>query len=202
MFLIFEGFLAINSNGNYEGREMKCVKMLGLLIVVAAALMAFAGTASATTTTSPEGTTYTGNVHLTDTHVIWEGAFVAVTCEHSTIAGTVIAHGGGSEIIAVSSMTLTGCNYPVTIKNKGSLAINSSNAVTSTGAEVSIATSVGTCVFTTNGTTIGSITEGSNASLDVNSAKIPRTGGNFLCGSSGTWKGSYDFTTPNDLWVD
>lgn len=52
------------------------------------------------------------------------------------------------------------------------------------------------------GTPFGSVVEGSKAWRDINASKIPRTSGNFLCGSSGTWTGSYDLTTPNDLWVD
>jgi hypothetical protein len=61
---------------------------------------------------------------------------------------------------------------------------------------------VGECVFTFNGTQIGTLTSGNPAKLDVSSAKIPRTGGNFLCGSSGTWTGSYTVNTPSSLYVD
>ena len=182
---------------------MKYVKMLGLLAVAAAALMAFAGTASATNLTSPEGTTYTGEITATSSNSELDGAFVTVKC-HSHIQGHVTSHGGTYVHGHIDVLQFTGCNYTTTVTNAGSITIHktSGNVVTSTGAEVSIATSVGTCVFTTNGTSVGSLTEGTNASLDIASAKIPRTGGNFLCGSSGTWTGSYDLVTPNNLWVD
>ncbi len=182
---------------------MKYVKMLGLLAVAAAALMAFAGTASATTLTSPEGTTYTGEIVATSTNSKLDGSFVTVECSHSQAKGNVEGHGAGVDVTGkISSLTFTGCNYTTHVKAAGSLAINSSNGVSSTGASVEITTSVGTCVFTTNGTSVGSLTEGTGATLDINSAKIPRTGGNFLCGSSGTWTGSYEVTTPGSLWVD
>ena len=184
---------------------MKYVKMLGLLAVAAAALMAFAGTASATTFTSNEGET--PSLAATSTNSKLDGAFVTVECSHSEAKGKVEAHGAGVNASGnISSLTFTGCNYTTTVETAGSLSINSSNSVSSTGAKVSIATSVGTCVFTTNNTTVGSLTEssetGGKAVLDINSAKIPRTGGNFLCGSSGTWTGNYTVNTPSTLNVD
>ncbi len=182
---------------------MKYVKMLGLLAVAAAALMAFAGTASATSLTSPLGTTYTEEIVATSTNSELDGAFVTVKCGHSEAKGEITAHGGEAPVSGdITSLTFTECNYPTTVESAGTLSINSENKVTSNGAKVSIATSVGTCVFTTNNTSVGTLAEGENAALNINSSKIPRTGGNFLCGSSGTWTGSYDLTTPNDLWVD
>jgi hypothetical protein len=181
---------------------MKYVKMLGLLAVAAAALMAFAGTASATTLTSPEGTTYTGEIAATSTNSELDGSFVTVKCGHSEAKGSVEEHGGATAGGNVSTLTFTSCNYEPTVITRGHLTIHPNREITHTGATIHIHTSVGTCGFTTNSTTIGTLTEGKNASMDINSAKIPRTSGNFLCGTSGTWTGSYDLTTPNDLWVD
>ena len=183
---------------------MKYVKMLGLLAVAATALMAFAGTASATILTSPEGTLYTGNIAATSTNSELHGAFVTVKCSHSEAKGKVEEHGGVTAGGKISSLTFTGCNYQVTVNLPGKLTIHTDGTVTSAEAEIDIHTSVGTCIFTTpvTKTDVGTLVQGKNASLNINSAKIPRTGGNFLCGSSGTWTGSYDLTTPNDLWVD
>lgn len=186
---------------------MKYLKMLGLLAVAATALMAFAGSAAASVLTSPEGTTYTSSIVATSTNSVLHGSFVTVSCSHSEAKGKVEQHGvvKGATVNAggkVSSLTFTGCNYDTTVKNEGSLEVTSGNNVISTGASVEIHTSVGLCVFTTNGTSVGTLTEGASASLDINSSKIPRTSGSFLCGSSGTWTGSYDLTTPNSLWVD
>ena len=186
---------------------MKYVKMLGLLAVAAAALMAFAGTASANLATSPLGTPYTSTLTATSTDGELDGLFTTVKCSHSEVKGKIESHGkSGSTTLPVSgkisSLSFTGCNYAVTVKQTGTLSVNGTNTVTSNGAAVEIHTSVGTCVFTTNNTPVGTLTEGANASLDIAGAKIPRTGGNFLCGSSGEWTGTYDLKTPNDLWID
>jgi hypothetical protein len=185
---------------------MKYVKMLGLLAVAATALMAFASAAVAgSTLTSPEGETYTGNIVATSTNSELSGSFITVKCSHSEAKGKVEQHGSENAGGKVTSLTFSECNYKTTVKNEGTLEISSTGTVTSKGAGVEIETSVGTCVFTTNattGTTVGSLTEGKGASMDINSASIPRTSGSFLCGGSGTWNGSYDLTTPNDLWVD
>ena len=181
---------------------MRYVKSLGLLAVAAAALVAFAGTASATTLTSPEGTTYTGEIKATSTNSELHGAFVTVKCNHSELRGDVTSHGGAEVGAHIDQLTFTECNYPVTVTLNGTISINGSNVVKSIGLTIDIHTSVGTCVFTTNSTVIGSLWEGIKAFFRMLLGKLPRTGGNFLCGSSGEWTGDYDLTTPNDLWVD
>ena len=198
---------------------MKYAKMLGLLAVAVTALMAFAGVASATILTSPAGTTYTSTIKATSTESSLDGAFVTVTCKHSAVEGKVESHGAGVTAGGkISSLTFTECNFPTTVKKAGSLEIhttkvtdangevtepvNGNGTLTSTGAEIEIATSVGTCIFTTSATDVGTVTGGTTAKLDIASAKIPRTGGNFLCGSSGTWTGSYTINTPDTLLVD
>jgi hypothetical protein len=182
---------------------MNRLKTLCLIAVVAGALTALAAPASATTLTSPKGTTYTSTIEATATNLKGHGAFVTVECSHSTAKATIEQHGesvsaGGK----FSSLTFTSCNYTVTVNSAGSVAMDAGGVVKSTGAQVSIATSVGTCVFATNNTTVGTGTGGEGAQLDINSAKIPRTGGNFLCGSSGTLTGSYTVTSPSTLFLD
>lgn len=179
------------------------LKTLWLAAIAAAALGALAAPASATTLTSPKGTTYTSTIEATATNLEGHGAFVSVKCGHSTAKATIEQHGesvsaGGN----FNTLTFTTCNYTVTVNSVGSVAMDAGGAVKSTGAQVSIATSVGTCVFSTNNTTVGTGTGGGPAQLDINSAKIPRTGGNFLCGSSGTLTGSYTVTSPSTLFLD
>ncbi len=181
----------------------KHVKILGLLAAGAAALMSFAGPASATTITSPEGTAYTDFVNGYSSNTELDGAFVTVKCGNSNFSGYIWSHGSSTALMSVSGLAFTECNYQVTVNNAGSLEIDSSNTVKSSGASIEIKTSVGTCVFTTLATDIGTLTEGKWPHLDINSAKISRTGGNFLCGSSGTWTGSYTIGIPVvGLWVD
>jgi hypothetical protein len=184
---------------------MKYIKMLGLLTVAAAALMAFAGSASATSVTSSEGST--PNIVATSTNSKLDGAFVTVECAHSKVEGNMESHGAGVTVEgAIDFLSFTGCNYQVTINTKGFLAahidVNTGDAkITSSGASITIHTSVGTCTFTTSGTEIGALDGGTPAVMNINSAKIPRTGGNFLCGSSGTWTGNYTVNSPSTLEV-
>lgn len=175
-----------------------------------------------------------GNVSL-------DGAFVTVTCEESHVEGTVTQHGAGVTVKGtIEKLTFTNkgggaCNFPVTVVTKGTLEVHAvseitnakgkkeivgcntagqvecTGTLTSTGAKVSIATSVGTCVFTTNATDIGTLTPtndtGATATLDIGgpegtTGRIPRTEGNFLCGTEGQWTGSYSVITPDSLWID
>lgn len=215
---------------------MKHAKILGLMAVAAAALMAFAASASATILTSPTGTTYTGIVTaVNEGNVSLDGSFVTVTCASAHLEFKVEQHGAGLTVKGNNSThTFGGCNFPVTMNNPGSFEIHAvsevadsphnrivtcntpglikcTGTVTSTGTKMTIATSVGNCVFTTNATDIGTLTPtndtGGHATIDIGApngttGKLPRTEGNFLCGSSGQLTGSYTVTTPSTLWID
>jgi hypothetical protein len=192
---------------------MKYVKMLGLLAVAAAALMAFAGTASATTLTSPTGTTYTGSISAesegaTTLHNTSLG--VSVSCNESKVTGKVETSGAGVTAGGkISTLTFTSCGEDkVTVLTNGSLEIHRTSGyngtLTSSGAAITItdASTGVSCTYTTSNTDIGSVTGGSPATLSINSATIPRTGDSFFCGSSGQWTGSYKVTSPGSLYVD
>jgi hypothetical protein len=219
-------------------KNMKYAKILGLMTVAAAALMAFAASASATSLTSPTGTTYTGTITaVNEGNISLDGPFPTVTCATSHIETKVEQHGVGITVKGnISKLTFGGCNYPVTVIAGGSFEIHAASektnpppthnviegcktvgqiectgTVTSTGTKVSVSTGVGTCVFATNGTDLGTLTPtndtGGHATLDIGSpsgttARIPRIEGNFFCGSSGQLTGSYTVTTPSTLYVD
>ena len=194
---------------------MKYVKILGLLAVAAAALMAFAGTASATVITSPTGT------------VLPEDSVIHAESEESAVVGTnqVLLHNSIAEIKCdstasftndhtnaagtttgpITSLSFTNCNSPwtVTVNTLGSLEVHSSGSyngtLTSKGTKVTATNdSLGVnCVYETNaatGTDVGTITGGNPATLDI-IASIPRIGGSFLCGgSAANWTGAYKST--------
>lgn len=196
---------------------MKLVKMIGLLAIAAAAMTAFAATASATTLTSPTGTVYTGAIKAESSNSSLHGSFITVSCSSSKVEGSVEQHGAAKTVAGkISALSFSGCNYTVTVLNKGSLELHAvscdkktnycTGTLTSTGAEILIHTSVGECVFTTTNTHIGTVTgtddTKGHAVLDIDSAGIPRTGGSFFCGSSGEWTGSYTVTSPSSLWID
>jgi hypothetical protein len=190
---------------------MKYIKMLGLLAVAAAALMAFAGSASATTVTSPTGTVYNGVIEATGSTTYLTGTWSAVECKHSEVKGEITTQGDGITAEGpITTLHFSQCNYPTTVIKSGSLVAHTDTAsadyngtLTSVGAEVLVHTSIGTCRFSTGtGTDIGTLTGGAPAKLAINSAKIPVTEGNFFCGNSGIWEGSYTVTNPTSLYID
>jgi hypothetical protein len=191
---------------------MKYVKILGLLAVAAAAMMAFAASASATTVTGPnfktngEPTTLvereTPVIHaVSEKEVELHNAIVNIKCE-STVEGKVETHGSGITAEGkISVLNFFNCTdeWVVDVKANGSLIVHytegNNGTLTSTGARV-IATRAGLeCIYETNATDIGTVTgeKGANgeATLDI-SAEIPRVGGSFLCGGAfAKWTGSY-----------
>ena len=189
---------------------MKYVKILGLLAVAASALMAFAATASADTATSPTGTTYTGTIHAeSEGHAILHNPIAKIECP-STVHGHIEVHGAGKTVSGkITTLTFGPCTdeWHVTVVSAGSLSVHGvtgteNGDVFSTGATVE-ATRFGlTCRYTTNNTTIGTLTGGSPATLDIN-ASIPFHSGSIFCGSGATaWTGAYKVTTPSSLYID
>jgi len=214
---------------------MKYVKILGLMAVAMAALMAFAASASATTITSPTGTTYTSTITATsEGATTLHGPFSDVTCQKSHVEGKIEQHGAGVTAGGkIATLSFSECNFAVTVEAPGSLEIHPVKTVenkivactesptqtectgtlTSTGAKVLIATSIGNCGYETKATDIGLVTPSndfspeSTATLDIGAhetGKIPRTFGSagFLCGSTGQWTGSYKVETPDRLYID
>ena len=188
---------------------MKYTKMLGLLAVAAVALMAVAGTASATIT-SPAGTVYNGKLHLTGTETTLHGS-VTLTCKHSTIEGTVA---NGATTVPLTTFTFNECGPDTYITIKpGYLRIESNGTVFSEGAEVTVSvhrTVLGFpitthCIYNTAvnpGTDIGTLVEGNNATLNIGSAAIPRTPTDGACGETSVLTGDFHVITPNPLTVD
>lgn len=205
---------------------MKYLKILGLVAIAAAALMAFAsaGTASATelTCTNAEHIEVMCSVGtvihaVNEGRIIWHPPFGAIECSESTIEGSTTNTGGGTETIKVSISTISwgSCNATITVLRKGSLEIHTKGTsategtVTSTGTEVTTEF-IGThCIYNTNGTDIGTLTgstaptiNGRTATIDLE-ATIPRTGGRSgaFCGSTAQWTGAYEIDKPDWLGV-
>jgi hypothetical protein len=205
---------------------MKYVKVLGLLAVAAAALMAFAGSASATSITSPTDTYYTGNIHAVNenTHVILHSDLAGTIECKSTVEGKIETHGKGVTAAGkISTLHFSECtnSWHVTVVAPGELQIhwkaNHEGTLTSTGATVSTTRFGVTCNYVTNETDIGTLTDShtagdtppanetkdGTATLHIE-AKIPiHSGSSGLCGSSpAEWTGSYEVTTPDKLYID
>jgi len=182
--------------------------MTGLLAVAAAALMAFAGTASATEITSSTGSTPT--IHATSTNTELHSEAFPIACKHSTVVGTVTSHGAGVTAKGhISTLTFTECEYPVTVLANGTLEVHpdvntGDGILTSTGAKVTIHGPFGiNCTYETNATPIGTLTgsstTGGHAVLDIVGGKIPRPGDSVFCGATGEWTGNYTVLHPEEL---
>ncbi|MGN6257579.1 MAG: hypothetical protein ACTHN3_07505 [Solirubrobacterales bacterium] len=199
---------------------MKYVKALGLFALAAAALMAFAGSASATQVTSPKGTVYTSTIKAEgegETTLENKSIGLKVQCEVSVVEGKVESHGTSVTTAGkISKLTYEKCTngYIVTVLKTGTLEVhtevsvnNGNGTLTSSGAEVTIHTPLGfSCTYTTNNTDIGilkgSVNTNKTATLEIGSSNIPRTEDSALCGTSAVWTGSYSVVTPDYLDVD
>lgn len=197
---------------------MKYAKLIGLAATAIAALMMFAGNASADKATSPTGTTYTGtlNWETTGGHISFHGSN-GVTWECSSkFSEHIVGHGEGVPVTTtITSWSFYNCtnSYVVHVQANGSASISATSGTNGTrsmsGSKwvVTASTIFGTitCEYTTSNTSIGTITgsgtTGANAILDL-AATVPRTGGSSLCGSTGTWTGQYRLTSPSSFKID
>lgn len=207
---------------------MKYAKILGLLAVAAAALMAFVGSASATTLTEGTEKTKVKNGTIIEGksvgNTVLDGS-VNITCEHSTVKGEVTQEGSETTTVkgGISSLTFEKCGTTtITVINGGTLEVHTKNktadntgTVTSSGAHVTIQTHsffLGTthCIYATNNTHIGELTGSDHgpapthttATLHITSAPIPQTVTDGLCGNDAEWTGTYEITKPDHLYVD
>ncbi len=203
---------------------MKHLKILGLAVVAAAALMAFVGasTASATVLCStntnpctgtkyPAGTTVSASL-ATGTKAVLSTEFQKIECSKSAVGGKTSNAGSGTETVsgAVETLTFEECNCEVSVLKKGTLevhsvATNGNGTITSNGAEVTVecSTIFGKvhCIYVTENTNLGTVTGGSPAKVTA-SASIPRLTTNALCAAEANWKAEYSVSAPNPLWVE
>ena len=194
---------------------MKYLKMLGLLAVAAASLMAFAGTASATITNG--GGAYDGPLVSSSSNSELDGS-VDVKCKSSVVEGSVEK---GNTSGTISNLSFTECGgdtvtpIPITevISSEptvhktyyGSLAVASNGTVTSSGAEVTVQLHRSIfgfpitthCIYATNNTAVGTLTEGVNpAVIHLSGTNIPQKPTDSACGESAQWTGTYTVSTP------
>jgi hypothetical protein len=181
---------------------MKHLKMLGLALVAAASLMAFAGSASAAVLTSPAGTDYTGTLESTATEsLLLKAGFANITCTASTVSGAVKTNTTVAEG-AITTLSFSNCNATVDVLKNGSLKVASGGAVTGSGSEVTVSALGTSCVYGTGaGTSLGTLKGGTPASLTIN-ASLPKISGGFACASPAGWSGKYTVTQPTTLLVD
>jgi hypothetical protein len=202
---------------------MKHIKMMGLAIVAALALMAIAGAASASasavlcsTNTNPcTGTKYGSGTKISaqlksGTHATLTTSVTNVTCTKSTVGGVTNTAEGHGEI---TGFTFSGCtatsngsactvktlnlNYTATA-NPGSLTITPGPKGGNPGATVECPNAFINCTFTTSSITL-SVTGGNPAIITASNEPLQREGG--LCPSEAKWDATYEVTSPKPLFL-
>lgn len=196
------------------------MNQLKTVAVAAIAVFVLALNASAATAvsplTSPSGSYYASTLKAEAEAAITFtgefGAFGTISCKKSAFEGKIETTTVGKASGNLSSMSFAECTggSPTAVAKPGSLEIEATSSghgtVRSSGLEIIVHnTSVGTCVFKTSNTDIGTLTDssvtGTNATIDVE-GQVSSSEPNPFCGSTATWKGSYKVTTPNPLYVD
>jgi len=203
---------------------MTYAKTLGLLAVAAAALMAFAGTASATILTSENGQQFGVGVKIEGKAiggVVIDGG-VNVSCKEGEIKNAVNIPGDASSTVSggINSVLFGECgSNTVSIASTGSFEIHTDNinkndgngVFTANSVEITVLTHnlVGTvhCLYVTDKTFIGTILGSKNrskenATIEIGSAPISRKVTDFGCTKDAEWTGKYELTEPGYMDVD
>lgn len=208
---------------------MTYVKTLGLAVAMATALIAFAGlgTAAATVlckvegTGSPTGTRCPSGQAYTEIeiHAIRDpetapiktiNTFKTIECQ----ASTIVVNSPSEERESVGGsggvLTFSDCNCEIAILEPGIMNIqwipgtHNGTVVSSKMAETSTCQSVFGlvhCIIVSEKAELGTITGGNPATLDFESAGIPRLNTDSLCPNVMNWNGKYEVTTPKPLFV-
>jgi hypothetical protein len=199
---------------------MKYMKMLGLLAMAAAALMAFAGTASATelysgATTQKAGTVLDFSLKSGTSTILketsppnGEGETID-TCTNSTIQGKITNAGSSTTTMTGENTSITwgGCTFPTTTTKLGKFQLHWTSGVNGTVAsdqEIAVTINTiffGSCIYAaTAGTSLGTLTGGNPATFHAN-ATVERFGESIICPKTAIWTGTYVTTSPAQMEV-
>jgi hypothetical protein len=192
---------------------MKYIKLLGLLAVAAAALMAFASTASATLTGGTE-------ISAESSHFLLTGS-LSFTCKKSTFDVAVTTSHPNHTSGPVTNLKFEECGKDtIDVLSYGTFTMTDSDGTTGslylTGAEITVLThrpliETVHCIYKTTNTYIGTFTEShhdpgpgsySKATFHFNSVSLERVSTSFGCGTHATWDGTYEITAPATLALD
>ncbi len=199
---------------------MKYLKILGLAAVAAAALMAFVGASSASADVlCEENNTPECGAGKQITHI--EASQVG-TGTLNTTGGATLAKCSGASMTAedtegsathepggpVSFINWSGCNTTVDTISPGHLSIETTvvegvhhDTVVSSGGTVTIELFGISCEYTTGtGTSLGDLSTGEPAILNIN-AVVLKDGGGGLCPGSGVWQATMQITNHTGVWL-
>lgn len=204
---------------------MKHLKLLGLVVVASAALMAFVGASGASAgilcknysepcnSILKKGETLSTQLRAGSKARI-NITFAVVECSKSAIAGKVAKEGGKGNApeITVETVSFTECNCEVSVLKGGTYYV-------STIPETGNGTAIGTgqefitkcntifgklkCTWVTNNTPLGEVEGGSPADIDVFNAdpQLNKALSSELCEEEAFWYGEYEITNPIPLFV-
>ena len=199
---------------------MKHLKMLGLAVVAAMALMAMVGAGSASATALYNGATKlgvgatidfsnVGPVKLTNT----AGTEVLDECTGSTVKGTISQAGGAGVAVKgnISELTWSGCTVPTTTDEKGGLEViwtAGTEGTVKASAEIGVTINTiffGVCKYGVKaGNHLGTIKSSAagTAQFTANATATKLAGSNFACPETTKWIAAYQSTTPHNLRVE
>jgi hypothetical protein len=205
---------------------MKHLKILGLALVAALAVMALAGAASASaksilcsTNTNPcTGTKYGTGTKLTSnlksgTVATLTTSIGNVVCKKSTVSGVTTNGEGTGEI---TGLTFTECSLGSTSCTVSAVNLKySATAITGTGGNGTLTVTPGSgignpgasvvcgsfinCTFSSSDISLG-VTGGNPAIISANGVVLNRSGG--ICPSTSTWDAEYEVTSPKPLFLE
>jgi hypothetical protein len=201
---------------------MKYLKMLGLVALAAAALMALigAGTASATVICKNNLNTET----CSEPYAIGTEGIASVpsgnslalkdtngntldTCAESTVTGRLKSQGKGEPALSeLSAITFNSCTFVTKTLRPGRGELKwiegtDNGTLFTYETEVTINTGFfGSCVYGPNGADMGTTVGGNPGSLTLN-AVVTRLNSNFACPATSRLTGKYVATSPTNGWV-
>lgn len=205
---------------------MRHLKMLGLAVVAAVALIAMIGPSSVSATvlckttpvsnSCPSGSDYPAETTIdlsVEGTIHWVAGFIDDTCTKGTAKGKTSNTGSATATVSgpIEALTFEECTCSTTTISKGSLEIHwisgsHNGTLTGKSSEWTTNCSGVTCTYGTaaNGTDLGKVTSsatGSSAATVDIEATLPKLAGSFLCPSTEAWNGSYLITEPIPLYV-
>jgi len=203
---------------------MKHLKMLGLAAVTAVALMAVAGSGSASATvlckTTPtnndcpkawdyeKGTQISASAKAGGSILVEEtGGTSVTTCTGGSLKGKTTNTGGANETVDGTNEELVwnNCKAAVVTKGLGSFEIhaeeNHNGVVTGKLNEITVVTALSvSCVYGTgSGATLGTIESGESATLNIN-AVLSLVSGGITCPPTVRWTSTYAVTSPSPIF--
>ena len=197
---------------------MKHLKMLGLAVMAALALIAIAGAGSASATVlcdenatpCPEAKRWNVaqvfETTLETANIVFNAGLYNIECPETTMEGSLSNEGGaGNVIIELEKITFGGCNCPITVVKTGSMSVEHTVGTMNgklTTANIELTWNcmgMGHCIYGEG--PFGTLTGGATGTLDVNATMTRVKGAPPGCPATVSWKGNYKVLTPKPVYV-